>query len=37
MGTGAKLFVIAGPVIVYGITASWVYGIIAWFLGQGGM
>lgn len=37
LGTGAKLFIIAGPVIVYGITASWVYGIIIWFLGQGGM
>jgi stage V sporulation protein AC len=28
MGTGAKLFVIAGPVIVYGITASVIYGIV---------
>ncbi len=28
LGLGAKMFVIAGPVIVYGITASIVYGII---------
>ena len=29
-GTGAKMFVIAGPVIVYGITASIIFGIILW-------
>ena len=29
MGVGAKLFTIAGPVIVYGITASFVAGV--WF------
>lgn len=28
LGLGAKMFVIAGPVIVYGISASIVYGII---------
>ncbi|MCX7658604.1 MAG: stage V sporulation protein AC [Oscillospiraceae bacterium] len=28
LGLGAKMFVIAGPVLVYGITASAVYGII---------
>ena len=28
LGLGAKMFVIAGPVIVYGISASVVYGII---------
>lgn len=28
LGVGAKMFVIAGPVIVYGISASVVYGII---------
>lgn len=28
LGLGAKMFVIAGPVIVYGITASVVYGVI---------
>jgi stage V sporulation protein AC len=27
-GVGAKMFVIAGPVIVYGLTASVVYGLI---------
>ncbi len=27
-GTAAKMFIIAGPVIVYGITASVVYGLI---------
>ena len=29
-GVGAKMFVIAGPVIVYGLTASWVWGLIYW-------
>ena len=29
-GTAAKMFIIAGPVIVYGTTASVVYGIIYW-------
>lgn len=28
LGMGAKMFVIAGPVLVYGITASMVYGLI---------
>lgn len=28
LGTGAKIFIIAGPVIVYGITASVVYGLV---------
>ena len=28
MGVGAKMFIIAGPVIVYGTAASWLYGII---------
>lgn len=27
-GTGAKMFIIAGPVIVYGLSASVVYGVI---------
>ena len=31
-GLGAKMFVIAGPVIVYGIAASIVYGIIYWIV-----
>ncbi len=30
MGVGAKLFTIAGPVIVYGTVASVVYGLIYW-------
>ncbi len=29
-GVGAKLFTIAGPVLVYGISASVIYGIILW-------
>lgn len=33
-GTAAKMFVIAGPVIVYGVTASVVYGIILALFGQ---
>ena len=34
MGTGAKMFVIAGPVIVYGLAASVVYGIIYFLLNK---
>ena len=30
LGVGAKLFSIAGPVIVYGVTAGVVYGVIYW-------
>lgn len=30
LGVGAKMFTIAGPVIVYGIAAGVVYGIIYW-------
>ncbi len=30
-GVGAKMFVIAGPVIVYGLTASVVYGLIYYY------
>lgn len=29
-GLGVKMFTIAGPVIVYGLTASAVYGLIHW-------
>ena len=32
-GTGTKMFVIAGPVIVYGISASIIYGLILFFAG----
>ncbi len=31
-GLAAKMFIVAGPVIVYGIAASAVYGIIYWAL-----
>ena len=35
-GVGCKIFIIAGPVILYGIFSSWILGIIYWigkFLG----
>lgn len=32
MGVGAKIFQIAGPVIVYGISAGVVYGVIYWII-----
>ena len=32
-GLGAKMFVVSGPVIVFGITASIVYGLIVFFFG----
>ena len=31
-GTAVKLFTVAGPVLVYGISASVVYGIIYWII-----
>ena len=30
LGVGAKMFTIAGPVIVFGVAASVVYGLIYW-------
>lgn len=30
LGVGAKMFTIAGPVIVYGVSASVVYGFLCW-------
>jgi len=30
LGVGAKMLTIAGPVIVYGLSASVVYGLIYW-------
>ena len=30
LGVGAKIFTIAGPVILYGVSASVVYGFIYW-------
>lgn len=32
LGVGAKMFTIAGPVIVYGLTAGVVYGLIYWII-----
>ena len=32
LGVGAKMFTIAGPVIVYGTVASVVYGVIYWIV-----
>ncbi len=32
-GVGAKIFVIAGPVILYGVLASVLYGVIYFFVG----
>ena len=34
LGVGAKMFTIAGPVIVYGVSASVVYGFICWVCGM---
>ena len=31
-GKGAKIFSIAGPVILYGIVSSWALGVIYWIL-----
>ncbi len=35
MGVAAKMFVIAGPVLVFGISASVIYGLILILLGAG--
>lgn len=32
LGLGAKIFIISGPVILYGTAASFVYGIIYYFI-----
>lgn len=34
MGVGAKLFVVAGPVLTYGIASSIVVGVIYWLAGR---
>ena len=34
-GTAAKMFVIAGPVIVFAVSAGTVYGLILWLAGPG--
>lgn len=31
-GVGAKMFIIAGPVLVYGVSASVIYGAVLWVL-----
>ena len=33
MGIGAKMFTVSGPVIVYGVVASVIYGVIYWLSG----
>ena len=33
LGVGAKIFTIAGPVILYGIAAGAVYGVVYWVIG----
>ena len=37
LGVGAKMFTIAGPVIVYGTLAAVVYGAVLWVLGMAGV
>jgi stage V sporulation protein AC len=32
LGVGAKMFTIAGPVIVYGTVASVFYGVVYWVM-----
>ncbi len=32
LGVGVKMFTIAGPVIVYGTAASFVYGLVYWIM-----
>jgi len=34
LGVGAKMFTVAGPVIVYGTVASVLYGIVYWLMGM---
>ncbi len=34
LGVGAKIFTVAGPVILYGILAGAVYGVILWVVGM---
>ena len=35
-GVGTKMFVIAGPVIVYGVLSGFIYGLILFFISSGG-
>ncbi len=32
-GIAAKMFIISGPVIVYGVLSAWILGIIKWIIG----
>ena len=32
LGVGAKMFTIAGPVLVFGISTSVLYGVILWIV-----
>ena len=34
MGTGANIFKIAGPVILYGTSAAMLYGFIYWLVAE---
>ncbi len=31
-GVGCKIFIIAGPVILYGIVSSWLLGVVYWIM-----
>ena len=33
LGTAVKMFTIAGPVLVFGISASVIYGLFLWAVG----
>ena len=35
-GVGARIFIIAGPVIAYGTLASFVWGVLYWLIGKVG-
>ena len=32
LGVGAKIFTVAGPVLLYGTLAGWIYGVVYWLL-----
>lgn len=34
LGTGANMFKVAGPVIVYGAAASVIYGVVYWIFNR---
>ena len=34
LGTGAKMFTIAGPVMAFGTLASWVWGLVYWAMNK---